>query len=81
MALILETVGFISRGWIRSSNGERLLLGDGPGQRWSPCEGSPKSIMDEVGLVVELFDLGVIGVDEIDNLLDGCEVLPFLFDE
>ena len=27
--------------------------------------------MDEPGLVIELFDLGIVGVDEIDNLLDG----------
>ena len=37
--------------------------------------------MDETGLVVELLDLGIIGVDEIDNLLDGREALPFLLDE
>ena len=37
--------------------------------------------MDEVGLVVELLDFGVIGVDEIDNLLDGREALSFLLDE
>ena len=37
--------------------------------------------MDEVGLVVELLNLGVVGVDEIDNLLDGREALSFLFDE
>ena len=37
--------------------------------------------MDEAGLVVELFDLGVIGVDEIDNLLDGRKALSFLLDE
>ena len=37
----LETVSFIGRGWIQHGNGEWLLLGDGPGQRWSPCEGSP----------------------------------------
>ena len=37
--------------------------------------------MDEAGLIVELFDLGVIGVDELDNLLEGCEALLLLFDE
>ena len=37
--------------------------------------------MDEPGLIVELLDLSVVGVDEIDNLLDGCEALPFLLDE
>ena len=37
--------------------------------------------MDEAGLVVELFDLSVIGVDEVDNLLDRNEVLSFLLDE
>ena len=81
MALILETVGFIGRGWIWCGNGEWLLLGDGPGWRQSPCEGSPGSVMDELGLIVKLFDLGTVGVDEIDNLLDGREALPFLFDE
>ena len=37
--------------------------------------------MDEAGLVVELLDLGVIGVNEVDNLLDRDEALLFLFDE
>ena len=37
--------------------------------------------MYELGLIVELFDLSVIGVDEIDNLLNGREAFPFLFDE
>ena len=37
--------------------------------------------MDEVGLVVEFLDLGVVGVNEVDNLLDCDEVLSFLFDE
>ena len=37
--------------------------------------------MDEVGLVVELLDLGVVGVDEIDNLLDRGKALSFLLDE
>ena len=37
--------------------------------------------MDEAGLVVELLDLGIVGVDEVDNLLDRDEVLSFLFDE
>ena len=37
--------------------------------------------MGEAGLVIELLDLGVIGVDEVDNLLDRDEVLPFLLDE
>ena len=37
--------------------------------------------MDEPGLVVELLDFGVVGVDEIDNLLDGHEMFLFLLDE
>ena len=37
--------------------------------------------MDEVGLVVELLNFGVVGVDEIDNLLDGHKALLFLLDE
>ena len=37
--------------------------------------------MVEAGLVVELLDLGIVGVDEVDNLLDRNEVLPFLLDE
>ena len=37
--------------------------------------------MDEAGLVVELLDLGIVGVDEIDNLLDRGEALSFLLDE
>ena len=37
--------------------------------------------MDEAGLIIELFDLGVVGVDEIDNLLDRDEALSFLLDE
>ena len=37
--------------------------------------------MDEVGLIVELLNLGIVGVDEIDNLLDRGEVLSFLLDE
>ena len=31
--------------------------------------------------LVELFDLGIVGVDEIDNLLDRGEALSFLLDE
>ena len=82
MALILETIGFFGKGWIkRHGDREWLLFGDSPGWRQSPCEGSPGSIVDESGLIIELFDLSVVGVDEIDNLLDGHEVLPFLFDE
>ena len=77
----METVGFIGRGWIRCGDGEWLLFGDGPGWRWSPCEDSPGSVVDKLGLVVELFNFGVVGVDEIDNLLDGHEAFPFLFDE
>ena len=80
MALIFETFSFIGRGWIWRGDGEGLLC-DGPGQWWSPCKGSPGSIVDEAGLVVELFDLGVIGVDELDNLLEGCKALLLLFDE
>ena len=37
--------------------------------------------MDEAGLIVELLDLGVIGVDEVDKLLDRNEALSFLLDE
>ena len=37
--------------------------------------------MDEAGLVIELLDLGVVGVDEVDNLLDRDEALSFLLDE
>ena len=37
--------------------------------------------MDEAGLVVELFNLGVVGIDEVDNLLDRNEALSFLLDE
>ena len=37
--------------------------------------------MDEAGLVVELLNFGVIGVDEIDNLLNRGEALLFLLDE
>ena len=37
--------------------------------------------MDEAGLVVELFDLSVVGVDEVDNLLDRDEALSFLLNE
>ena len=37
--------------------------------------------MDEVGLVVELLNLGVIGVDELVNLLNGRKVFLFLLDE
>ena len=37
--------------------------------------------MDEVGLVVELLDFGVVGVNEIDNLLNHGEALSFLLDE
>ena len=37
--------------------------------------------MDEPGLVIELLDLGVIGVNEIDNLLDGREAFLFLLNE
>ena len=37
--------------------------------------------MDEAGLVVGLLDFGVVGVDEVDNLLDRNEVFLFLLDE
>ena len=37
--------------------------------------------MDEAGLIIELLNFGVIGVDEIDNLLDRGEALSFLLDE
>ena len=37
--------------------------------------------MDEVGLVIELLDLGIVGVDEVDDLLNRDEVLSFLLDE
>ena len=37
--------------------------------------------MYELGLIVELFDLSVIGVDELNNLLEGREALLLLFDE
>ena len=81
MALILETVSFIGKGWIRHGDREWLLLGDSPGWRQSPREGSPGSVVDEVGLIVEFFDLSVIGVDEINNLLDRGKALLFLLDE
>ena len=82
MALIFKTIGFVGKGWIRwCGDGEWLLFGDGPWWWWSPCEGSPGSIVDEPGLVVELLNLSVIGVDEINNLLDGHEAFPFLLNE
>ena len=37
--------------------------------------------MDEAGLVIELLNLGIVGVNEIDNLLDRGEALSFLLDE
>ena len=37
--------------------------------------------MDEAGLVVELLNLGVVGVNEINNLLNCGESFPFLLDE
>ena len=37
--------------------------------------------MDEPGLVVELLDFSAVGVNEIDNLLDGHEAFLFLLDE
>ena len=80
-------VGLFGKGWIGQwlvsgpGDGEWWLFDDGPGWRQSPCKGSPGAAEDDVGLVVELLDLGVVAVNEVNDLLDCREALSFLLDE
>ena len=54
-------------------DGEQWDWDFGPRWRGSPSKGSPVGIEDEAGLVIELFDLSIIVIDEVNELLDGLE--------